>query len=139
MQHQQSTLERLKEERDATYQRFLVLNRAIEQLEPPAVIMSGWKEKAIDCILSQGVFCQTVTILKLLLHPDEAILDSATIRKKYVTNVSAALNNLEREKKLVKFSIDKIKGDFYGLPKWMEKNNPKPMYLTDAIRHLIYQ
>ena len=138
MKRTQTTLERLKEERDEAYNRFLILNKAIEQLEPPAVVTSGWKEQSLVSILNQGVFCQTVTILKLLLHPNESILDSTTIRKKYVTSVSAALNSLERERRLVKFSIEGIKGDFYGLPQWMgDDDKPLAKYLTEPVKHLI--
>lgn len=137
MSQHQTLITKLKSERSELYIQLSALDKAIQELEP-TINIRGWKDRTLECLKMKGVFSRTVDILECVLDQDKESLNNPILRKRLIANVSAALNTLCCDNKIVKHSIYKFKGDVYGLPEWNDSNgNPRGKYLTYAVKKMI--
>jgi len=98
----------------------------------------SWKTKAINCIASYGQYVTTIDILRCVIG-DEAYLNlSEKERKDNITKLSVNLNNLVKEGYVKKAKVNGLKGNYYGLPEWFQKNGSlKPEYADETIKAIL--
>src|SRR5665213_424399 len=94
MYNQSEILKDLKKERRDLEAKLTRVNKAIFALEPMPIQYMEWKQKAITCLSGFNHYCQTVDILKCVFENEPDLLDDELLRKRYVTGLSVALNDL---------------------------------------------
>jgi hypothetical protein len=87
-----------------------------------------WTEKALGCINASSQMVNTDEILKWTLVNRKDDLELAHRRKGYITALSVALNKLRKAGRLKEHKVKGVKGLFYGLPEWWEKEELSPYY-----------
>ena len=122
MYNESEIIKDLKKKRKDLEAELTRVNKAIFALEPNPIQYMEWKEKALECLNGSKCYLQTLEILNCLFFDKIAVLEDEIKRKRYVTGLSVALNDLCKNNLIKKFHIYRIKGDFYGFPTWFKEN-----------------
>ncbi len=118
MTENKEILSQLKAKRKSLENELNKLNKAIFALEPNPPHFMEWKVRALECIEGFNTYSQTAEILNCVFINDPQILEDDVLRKRYITGLSVALNDLCKTGVIKKFRLSRVKGDFYGFPDW---------------------
>ena len=84
---------------------------------------TNWKKKAVECLANTKTLMTTIELLVCLLGSESFSLLRKEERSLQVTNLSVTLSNLTKEGYIKKVKIPGLKGNYYGLSNWFDKDN----------------
>lgn len=122
MYNESEILKDLKQKRKSLEAELTRVNKAIFALEPVPIQYMEWKRKAIECLNGFHSYSQTLDILSCVFNDTPDILEDEILRKRYVTGLSVALDDLCKTGVIKKFKLYRIKGNFYGFPHWFNED-----------------
>ena len=112
----------LKKERKRLMAALAKVDKAILALGAYPVHFMDWKQKALDCMDILNGYTQTSQILEWVFADNPKAIKDEVLRRKYITALSVALNDLHKTGIIKKFWIPRVQGNFYGLPFWFNEN-----------------
>jgi hypothetical protein len=84
--------------------------------------IESWKKRAIDCLMANQTLMTTIEMLTCTLGAKEFSVLDKDQRLNAVTNLSVTMSNLCRDGYVKKLKILGLKGNYYGLSNWFEKD-----------------
>ncbi|MEO5593449.1 MAG: hypothetical protein ABIR15_01265 [Chitinophagaceae bacterium] len=112
----------LKKERRRLKAELAKVDKAIFSLGAFPVHFMDWKQKALDCMDILNGYTQTAQVLEWVFAAEPKAMENEVLRRKYITALSVALNDLHKTGIIKKFRIPRVQGNFYGLPFWFNEN-----------------
>lgn len=109
LSHDEAHLKRIKEE--------------IQGLHKSKPMRVNWSKLAVKYITESGVLLSSGHILDMVAHDTSIQRDGIINANNEIVAISVALNNLCENGVLRKLVVQGIKGHFYGLPEWFNKDD----------------